>query len=67
MGGSTNGAQSTLARARAILRRRPPFSLGVLFHPWRRLPYQNFIWHLFVIGGATAHSFSVIYFVRPIV
>jgi hemolysin III len=33
------------------------FSLGVLFHLWRRLPYHNFIWHLFVIGGATAHYF----------
>lgn len=43
------------------------FSLGVVFHLWRRLPYHNFIWHLFVIGGATAHFFSVIYFVRPIV
>ncbi|MGF1659596.1 MAG: hemolysin III family protein [Rubrimonas sp.] len=27
------------------------YSLGVGFHLWRRLPYQNAIWHLFVLGG----------------
>lgn len=42
------------------------FSIGVLFHLWTRLPYHNVIWHLFVIAGATAHYFSVIYFVRPV-
>lgn len=42
------------------------FSLGVIFLLWRRLPYHNLIWHLFVIAGATAHYFSIIYFVRPL-
>ncbi len=25
------------------------YTVGVLFHLWRRLPYQNAIWHLFVL------------------
>ena len=27
------------------------YSVGVGFHLWRRLPYQNAIWHLFVLAG----------------
>ncbi len=41
------------------------FSVGVVFHRWTRLPFHNFIWHVFVMAGATAHYFSIIYFVRP--
>lgn len=43
------------------------FSLGLAFHLWRRLPYHNVIWHVFVLAGTTAHYFSIIYFVRPTV
>jgi len=41
------------------------YTVGVVFHLWHRLPYHNVIWHVFVLGGATAHYFSIIYFVRP--
>lgn len=27
------------------------YTVGVAFHLWRRLPYQNAIWHLFVLAG----------------
>ena len=44
------------------------FSIGaLLFYTWRRLPYHNFIWHLFVLAGAMTHYFAVIFFVRPAV
>ena len=25
------------------------YTVGVLFHVWERLPFQNAIWHLFVL------------------
>lgn len=28
------------------------YSVGVIFHVWERLPYQNVVWHLFVLAGA---------------
>ena len=42
------------------------FSIGALvFYRWYRLPYHNFLWHLFVLAGAMTHYFAVIYYVRP--
>jgi hemolysin III len=32
------------------------YNVGVLFHLWgERLPYQQPIWHGFMIGAATCH------------
>jgi len=31
------------------------YSVGVVFHVWRRLPFQNAIWHGFVLAGASVH------------
>src|SRR5256885_12404155 len=31
------------------------YSLGVIFHAWRRLRFQNVIWHCFVLSGAACH------------
>ncbi len=31
------------------------YSVGVLFHLWERLPYQQPIWHAFVIAAAACH------------
>ena len=28
------------------------YSVGVLFHIWEDLPYQNAIWHIFVLAGS---------------
>jgi hemolysin III len=36
------------------------YSVGVLFHLWRRLPYQNAIWHGFVLAGASCHYAAVV-------
>jgi len=36
------------------------YTVGVVFYLWRKLPYNHAIWHLFVLGGSTAHYFSVL-------
>ena len=35
------------------------YSLGVVFHLWRRLPYHNAIWHAFVVAAAVCHYIAV--------
>jgi hemolysin III len=35
------------------------YSLGVIFHAWRRLRFQNVIWHSFVLLGAACHYTAV--------
>jgi len=35
------------------------YSTGVIFHLWQRLPFQNAIWHGFVLVGAALHYFAV--------
>ncbi|WP_377295737.1 hemolysin III family protein [Rhizobium sp. SGZ-381] len=36
------------------------YSLGVIFHVWERLRFQNAIWHAFVIAAAAVHYSAVI-------
>src|SRR3954451_5857862 len=36
------------------------YSLGVIFHSWRRLRFQNAIWHGFVLLGAAFHYTAVL-------
>src|SRR3982074_2772099 len=36
------------------------YSLGVIFHAWQRLGFQNAIWHSFVLLGAACHCPSVL-------
>jgi len=36
------------------------YSLGVIFHSWRRLRFQNVIWHCFVLLGAGFHYTAVL-------
>jgi hemolysin III len=36
------------------------YSLGVIFHAWRRLRFQNVIWHCFVLMGAACHYTAVL-------
>jgi hemolysin III len=36
------------------------YSAGVIFHVWRRLPYQNAIWHGFVLVAAGVHYAAVL-------
>lgn len=36
------------------------YTVGVIFHLWERLPYQNAIWHGFVVAGAGTHYGAVV-------
>ena len=31
------------------------YTMGILFYAIERIPYNHFIWHLFVLGGAISH------------
>nr|WP_298997681.1 hemolysin III family protein [uncultured Allomuricauda sp.] len=31
------------------------YTVGILFYAIRKIPYNHFIWHLFVLGGAISH------------
>jgi hemolysin III len=36
------------------------YTLGVIFHSWQRLRFQNAIWHGFVVLGAGCHFYAVV-------
>lgn len=36
------------------------YSVGIIFHVWERLRYQNAIWHGFVVAGSAVHYSAVI-------
>lgn len=36
------------------------YSFGVVFHVWRSLPYQNAIWHAFVLAATACHYGTVL-------
>lgn len=36
------------------------YSLGIIFHLWEQLKFQNALWHIFVVGGASLHLWAVI-------
>lgn len=36
------------------------YTIGVVFHVWESLPYQNAIWHAFVLAGTFCHYFAVL-------
>jgi hemolysin III len=36
------------------------YSLGVIFHAWQRLRFQNVIWHCFVLMGAACHYTAIL-------
>lgn len=35
------------------------YSVGVIFHIWRRLPFQNAIWHAFVLAAMACHYATI--------
>ena len=35
------------------------YTVGVVFHVWERLPFQNAIWHVFVLAAAICHYWAV--------
>jgi hemolysin III len=36
------------------------YSVGVVFHLWRGLPFQNVVWHGFVLAAAACHYAAVL-------
>src|SRR5689334_11614484 len=36
------------------------YSMGVIFHAWQRLRFQNVIWHCFVLLGAACHYTAIL-------
>ena len=36
------------------------YSLGIIFHLWEKLKFQNALWHVFVVVGASLHLWAVI-------
>jgi hemolysin III len=36
------------------------YTVGVVFHLWERLPFQNAIWHGFVLAAASCHFVAVL-------
>ena len=41
------------------------YSLGVIFHVWEKLRFQNAIWHGFVVAGTVCHFIAVWSLVVP--
>ena len=39
------------------------YTVGVLFYAIEKIPYNHFIWHLFVLGGSSCHFFMVYLYV----
>jgi hemolysin III len=39
------------------------YTVGVLFYAVEKIPYNHFVWHLFVLGGASCHFFMVYLYV----
>lgn len=35
------------------------YTLGIIFYAIRKIPYNHFIWHLFVLAGALSHWFMI--------
>ncbi|TDT44621.1 hemolysin III [Maribacter spongiicola] len=35
------------------------YTIGIIFYAVRRIPYNHFIWHLFVLAGAICHWFFI--------
>jgi hemolysin III len=38
------------------------YTLGVFFYAAQRLPYNHFVWHLFVIAGTACHFCAVLWY-----
>lgn len=36
------------------------YTLGIVFYAFERIPYNHFIWHLFVLAGAISHWFFIL-------
>jgi len=41
------------------------YTVGAVFYAWKKLTFNHAIWHLFVLGGAVFHFFSIYWYVLP--
>jgi len=41
------------------------YTVGAIFYAWKKLLFNHAIWHLFVLGGAAFHFFSIYWYVMP--
>ncbi len=41
------------------------YTVGAIFYVWRGFKFHHAIWHLFVIGGTTAHFFAILFYLLP--
>jgi hemolysin III len=55
------GAAPTLLVVGGVL-----YSVGVIFHLWQRLRFQNALWHAFVLLAAACHYAAVMTLVLPV-
>lgn len=39
------------------------YMVGLIFLAWKRLPFHHAFWHLFVLGGSTAHFFGMFLYI----
>ncbi|WP_262694836.1 PAQR family membrane homeostasis protein TrhA [Kordiimonas aquimaris] len=39
------------------------YTIGAIFYALKMVPYTHFVWHLFVVGGATCHFVAIYFFV----
>lgn len=42
------------------------YTVGAIFYAWKKLVFNHAIWHLFVLGGAVFHFFSIYWYVLPV-
>ena len=36
------------------------YTLGIVFYVVRKIPFNHFIWHLFVLGGSICHFLFIL-------
>jgi hemolysin III len=39
------------------------YMLGLIFLSWKKLPFHHALWHLFVLGGSTAHFLGIFLYI----
>lgn len=39
------------------------YTLGIIFYAIDKIPYNHFIWHLFVLGGALSHWLMIYFYI----
>ena len=54
------GAQLPPASLTALFIGGALYTIGIAFHLWDSLPFQNAIWHGFVLAAAICHYFSIL-------